>query len=173
MVLERLDHARSRNARIYATLIGYGCTSDAYHVTAPHPDGAGATACMEQALADAGTTPDAVTHVNAHGTSTVLNDLAEARALTDVFGPAAVPVTAPKSVTGHSLGAAGALEAVITALSLHEGFVPPTAHLTQLDPQCDLDVAVQPRKLPAGPAISNSFSFGGHNACVVLDSVRR
>ncbi|AZM55153.1 beta-ketoacyl-[acyl-carrier-protein] synthase family protein [Streptomyces sp. WAC 01529] len=173
MVLERLDLARARGARIYATLIGYGCTSDAHHLTAPHPDGAGATACMEQALADAGIAPDAVTHVNAHGTGTTLNDLAEARAITSVFGPAAVPVTASKSVTGHSLGAAGALEAVITAMSLHEGLLPPTAHLTRLDPQCELDVVVRPRKLSAGPALSNSFGFGGHNACVVLDSAQR
>ncbi|MBW5421335.1 beta-ketoacyl-[acyl-carrier-protein] synthase family protein [Streptomyces sp. BG9H] len=173
MVLERLDLARARGARIYATLIGYGCTSDAHHLTAPHPDGAGATACMEQALTDAGVAPDAVTHVNAHGTGTTLNDLAEARAITAVFGPAAVPVTASKSVTGHSLGAAGALEAVITAMSLHEGLLPPTAHLTRLDPQCELDVVVRPRKLSAGPALSNSFGFGGHNACVVLDSAQR
>ncbi|MEU1072756.1 MULTISPECIES: beta-ketoacyl-[acyl-carrier-protein] synthase family protein [unclassified Streptomyces] len=173
LVLERLDHALLRNARIYATLVGYGCTSDAYHITAPHPDGAGARACMEQALADAGTTAEAVTHVNAHGTGTLLNDAAEARAITAVFGPAAVPVTASKSVTGHAIGAAGALEAVITALSLHEGLVPPTAHLARLDPQCELDVVVQPRKLSAGPAISNSFGFGGHNACVVFDSAQR
>ncbi|WP_030788608.1 beta-ketoacyl-[acyl-carrier-protein] synthase family protein [Streptomyces sp. NRRL S-920] len=173
LVLERLDLARARGARVYATLIGYGCSSDAYHLTAPHPDGSGAAACMEQALADAGIAPDAVTHVNAHGTGTVLNDVAEARALASVFGPAAVPVTAAKSVTGHALGAAGALEAVITALSLHEGVVPPTAHLTRLDPECDLDVVVQPRKLSAGPALSNSFGFGGHNSCVVLDSAER
>ncbi|MFK8907055.1 beta-ketoacyl-[acyl-carrier-protein] synthase family protein [Streptomyces sp. YS-3] len=173
LVLERLDLALLRNARIYATLIGYRCTSDAHHITAPRPDGAGARACMEQALADAGTTADAVTHVNAHGTGTLLNDEAEARAITAVFGPGAVPVTAPKSVTGHSLGAAGALEAVITALSLHEGLVPPTAHLTRLDPQCELDVVVEPRKLSAGPAISNSFGFGGHNACVVFDAAQR
>ncbi|NEY32107.1 beta-ketoacyl-ACP synthase II [Streptomyces sp. PRKS01-65] len=173
LVLERLDHARRRGARIYATLTGYGCTSDAHHLTAPHPEGTGARACMEQALADAGTPADAVTHINAHGTGTALNDVAEARALTALFGPAAVPVTACKSVTGHSLGAAGALEAVVTALSLHEGIVPPTAHTTRLDPQCDLDVVItEPRKLPAGPAISNSFAFGGHNSCLVLDTAQ-
>ncbi|MEU1025713.1 beta-ketoacyl-[acyl-carrier-protein] synthase family protein [Streptomyces sp. NPDC005904] len=173
LVLERLDDARRRGARVYATLTGYACTSDAHHLTAPQPEGVGARACMEQALADAGTPADAITHVNAHGTGTPLNDLAEARALSDLFGPAAVPVTACKSVTGHAIGAAGALEAVITALSLYEGLVPPTANLTRLDPLCDLDlITAGPRKVPAGPAISNSFAFGGHNACVVLDTPR-
>ncbi|EGX60328.1 beta-ketoacyl-acyl carrier protein synthase II [Streptomyces zinciresistens K42] len=171
LVLERLDLARARGARIHATLTGYGRTSDAFHLTAPHPDGAGARACMEQALADAGTTADAVTHVNAHGTGTELNDLAEARAITALFGPAGVPVTAPKAVTGHGLGLAGALEAVITALSVREGLAPPTAHLTRLDPRCELDVVTgEARKISDGPVLSNSFAFGGHNACVVLDS---
>ncbi len=121
LVLERLDHARARGARVHATLTGYGRNSDAHHLTAPHPDGEGARVCMEQALAGRGTTVHAVTHVNAHGTGTELNDLAEARAIAALFGPAAVPVTAPKAVTGHALGAAGALEAVITALSVREG----------------------------------------------------
>lgn len=171
LVLERLDLARARGARIHATLTGYGRTSDAHHLTAPHPDGTGARACMEQALADAGTTADAVTHVNAHGTGTELNDLAEAQAISAVFGPRRVPVTAPKSVTGHGLGLAGALEAVITAMSVREGLAPPTAHLTRLDPRCALDVVTtEPRKIPDGPVISNSFAFGGHNACVVFDS---
>jgi 3-oxoacyl-[acyl-carrier-protein] synthase II len=173
LVLERLDLARARGARIYATLTGYGRTSDAHHLTAPHPDGAGARACMEQALADAGTTADAVTHVNAHGTGTELNDLAEAQAIAAVFGPRAVPVTAPKAVTGHGLGLAGALEAVITAVSVREGLAPPTAHLTRLDPRCELDVVTgEPRKILDGPVLSNSFAFGGHNACVVFDSPR-
>lgn len=171
LVLERLDLAQARGARIHATLTGYGRTSDAHHLTAPHPDGAGARACMEQAIADAGTTADAVTHVNAHGTGTELNDLAEARAVTALFGPAGVPVTAPKSVTGHGLGVAGALEAVITVLSVREGLAPPTASLTRLDPRCDIDVVTaEPRKIPNGPVLSNSFAFGGHNACVVFDS---
>ncbi|CAL9281649.1 beta-ketoacyl-[acyl-carrier-protein] synthase family protein [Streptomyces sp. SudanB182_2057] len=171
LVLERLDHARDRGARIYATLTGYGSTSDAHHLTAPHPEGTGARACMEQALADAGTPADAVTHVNAHGTGTALNDVAEARALTALFGPAAVPVTASKAVTGHSLGAAGALEAVITCLSLHEELVPPTANTVRVDPRCDVDlVTARPRELPAGPALSTSFAFGGHNACLVFDT---
>ncbi|MFJ8633843.1 beta-ketoacyl-[acyl-carrier-protein] synthase family protein [Streptomyces sp. NPDC093568] len=171
LVLERLDLARERGARIHATLTGYGRTSDAHHLTAPHPDGAGARACMEQALADAGTSAEAVTHVNAHGTGTELNDLAEARAISALFGSRAVPVTAPKAVTGHGLGLAGALEAVITVLSVREGLAPPTAHLTRLDPRCELDVVTgEARKIPDGPVISNSFAFGGHNACVVFDS---
>ncbi|GGX18966.1 beta-ketoacyl-[acyl-carrier-protein] synthase family protein [Streptomyces chartreusis] len=171
LVLERLDLARARGARIHATLTGYGRTSDAHHLTAPHPDGLGAVACMELALADAGTTADAVTHVNAHGTGTELNDLAEARAIATVFGSRKVPVTAPKAVTGHGLGLAGALEAVITVMSVREGLAPPTAHLTRLDPRCELDLVTgEPRKIPDGPVISNSFAFGGHNACVVLDS---
>ncbi|GGY99073.1 beta-ketoacyl-[acyl-carrier-protein] synthase family protein [Streptomyces poonensis] len=171
LVLERLDAARARGARIHAVLSGYGRTSDAHHLTAPHPDGAGARACMELALADAGRPAAAVTHVNAHGTGTDLNDVAEARAINAVFGTAAVPVTAPKSVTGHALGAAGALEAVIAVLSVREGLAPPTANLTHLDPRCELDViTAEPRKLPDGPVISNSFAFGGHNACVVFDS---
>ncbi|MFI2618436.1 beta-ketoacyl-[acyl-carrier-protein] synthase family protein [Streptomyces sp. NPDC018584] len=171
LVIERLDLARARGARIHATLTGYGRNSDAHHLTAPHPDGEGARACMEQALADAGTTAHAVTHVDAHGTGTELNDLAEARAIAALFGPGAVPVTAPKSVIGHALGAAGALEAVITVLSVREGLAPPTASLTQLDPRCDIDVVTtEPRKISNGPVISNSFAFGGHNACVVFDS---
>ncbi|UFQ13669.1 MULTISPECIES: beta-ketoacyl-[acyl-carrier-protein] synthase family protein [Streptomyces] len=171
LVLERLDHARARGARVHATLTGYGRNSDAHHLTAPHPDGEGARVCMEQALADAGTTAHAVTHVNAHGTGTELNDLAEARAIAALFGPAAVPVTAPKAVTGHALGAAGALEAVITALSVREGLAPPTASLTRQDPRCAIDVVTtEPRKISNGPVISNSFAFGGHNACVVFDA---
>ncbi len=171
LVLERLDLAHARGARVYATLTGYGRTSDAHHLTAPHPDGAGARMCMEQALADARTTPEAVTHVNAHGTGTQLNDLAEAQAITAVFGARRVPVTAPKAVTGHALGAAGALEAVITAWSVREGLAPPTAHLTLLDPRCELDMVTgEPRKIPDGAVISTSFAFGGHNACVVFDS---
>jgi 3-oxoacyl-[acyl-carrier-protein] synthase II len=169
LVLERLAVARARGARVYARLAGYGRTSDAHHLTAPHPDGAGARACVEQALADARLSPADVAHVNAHGTGTELNDLAEARALADVFGAGAVPVTAPKAVTGHALGAAGALEAVIAALSVHQGLAPPTANLARRDPRCELDVvAAEPRKLADGAVVSNSFAFGGHNACLVL-----
>jgi 3-oxoacyl-[acyl-carrier-protein] synthase II len=169
LVMERLDAARVRGARVYALLTGYGRTSDGYHLTAPHPEGAGARACIEQALADADTAPDGVVHVNAHGTGTELNDLTEARALAAVFGPGRVPVTAPKGVLGHALGAAGALEAVATVLSVAEGLAPPTANLTKPDARCEIDVVTgEPRKLGAGPVISNSFAFGGHNACLVF-----
>lgn len=170
VVLERLELARERGARVYALVTGYGRNSDAYHLTAPHPEGAGARACMGMALADAGVSAGDVVHVNAHGTGTQLNDLAEARAIAALFGPEAVPVTAPKGVTGHAIGAAGALETVIAARSIVAGLAPPTANLTRLDPRCELDVvAGAPRKLPAGPVLSNSFAFGGHNACLVLD----
>lgn len=174
VLLERAESAQARGARVYALLTGYGRNSDAYHLTAPHPEGAGARACMELALADAGAAAADVAYVNAHGTGTELNDLAEARAITALFGPEAVPVTAPKAVTGHAIGAAGALEAVIAALSVAEGLAPPTANLTQLDPRCALDLITEtPRKLPAGPVVSNSFGFGGHNACLVLDTAGR
>ncbi|MEU9895431.1 beta-ketoacyl-[acyl-carrier-protein] synthase family protein [Streptomyces phaeochromogenes] len=172
VVLESLESAQARGARIHAELIGYGRNSDAYHLTAPHPAGAGALACMTAALADAGVTAREVVHVNAHGTGTELNDLAEARAVAELFGPGEVPVTAPKSVTGHAIGGAGAIEAVVAAMSVARGLAPPTANLTELDPRCELDVVTDaPRKLPAGPVLSNSFAFGGHNACLVLTPV--
>ncbi|MEV3989926.1 beta-ketoacyl-[acyl-carrier-protein] synthase family protein [Streptomyces sp. NPDC049837] len=174
LVLERLDAARSRGARVHAVLTGYGRTTDAHHLTAPRPDGSGARACVEQALADAGTTADAVVHVNAHGTGTELNDLAEGRAIAAVFGPAGVPVTAPKSVTGNGFGATGALEAVTAVLSVSRGLAPPTARLTRLDPRLALDVVtLEARKLPSGPVLSNSFAVGGQNACLVLDAPER
>ncbi|MGW2154539.1 beta-ketoacyl-[acyl-carrier-protein] synthase family protein [Nonomuraea sp. NPDC001699] len=168
VVLERLDDALRRGARIYAELAGYGRTSDAYHLTMPHPDGDGAERCMRQALADARLSPGEVTHVNAHGTSTQLNDLAEAQAISRVFGPQQVPVTSTKSITGHALGAAGAIEAVVTALTLIKRTVHPTANLQTLDPRCDIDVPSSPRPLAPGAVVSNSFAFGGHNASLVL-----
>ncbi|MFD3583630.1 beta-ketoacyl-[acyl-carrier-protein] synthase family protein [Streptomyces sp. NPDC058683] len=172
VVLERLQTAQARGARIYAELIGYGRNSDAHHLTAPHPEGAGARACMAAALADAGVAAAEVVHVNAHGTGTELNDLTEARAVTALFGAGEVPVTAPKSVTGHGIGAAGAIEAVVAALSVARGMAPPTANLTRLDPRCELDVVTgSPRKLPAGPVLSNSFAFGGHNVSLLLAPV--
>ncbi|MEU9283625.1 beta-ketoacyl-[acyl-carrier-protein] synthase family protein [Streptomyces sp. NPDC048275] len=172
VVLERLESARARGARIYAELAGYGRNSDACHLTAPHPEGAGARACMAAALADARMTADEVVHVNAHGTGTELNDVTEARAVTALFGAGKVPVTAPKSVTGHGIGAAGAIEAVIAALSVAKGMAPPTANLTRLDPRCELDVVTgSPRKLPAGLVLSNSFAFGGHNVSLLLAPV--
>ncbi|MEW1843609.1 beta-ketoacyl-[acyl-carrier-protein] synthase family protein [Nonomuraea angiospora] len=168
VVLERLDDAVRRGARVYAELAGYGRTSDAHHLVVPHPQGDGAERCMRQALADARLSPGEVTHVNAHGTGSQLSDLAEAQAIARVFGPRQVPVTSTKSVTGHALGAAGAIEAVVGVLTLVERTVHPTANLQTLDPRCDIDVARSPRPLEPGAVVSNSFAFGGHNASLVL-----
>ena len=173
LVLESYDRAVARGARIYAEVAGAASTSDAHHITAPAPDGAGAVACMELALEDAGVTPGEVAHVNAHGTSTPLNDLVEARAITKVFGSPAPPVTSIKGVTGHALGAAGAIEAVASTLSIARGLIPPTAGLEELDPEIDLDVVTgEARPLGAGAVLSNSLGFGGHNGCIVLAPVQ-
>jgi 3-oxoacyl-[acyl-carrier-protein] synthase II len=169
LVLERLDKAQARGADIWGELVGYGRNADAYHVTAPSPGGVGAAACMELALADAGLQPSDVAHVNAHGTSTPLNDAAEAEALVKVFGEDGPPVTSIKGAVGHLIGAAGAVEAVTTVLSLRHGLVPPTANHDRTDPELAIDVvAGEPRQVPAGPVVSNSFGFGGHNATLVL-----
>ncbi|MFI7632955.1 beta-ketoacyl-[acyl-carrier-protein] synthase family protein [Nonomuraea sp. NPDC049400] len=168
VVLERLEAARRRGARVYAELAGYGRTSDAYHLTMPVPDGGGAERCMRQALTDARLSPGHVVHVNAHGTGTPLNDLAEAQAISRVFGPGQVPVTSTKSVIGHALGAAGAIEAVVSALTVFHGAAHPTANLDTLDPGCDIDVVRAPRALAPGAVLSNSFAFGGHNASLVF-----
>ena len=168
-VLEDLDRARARGARIWGELLGYGRTCDAFHITAPAPGGAGAAACMQLALDDAGLAPSAIGHVNAHGTSTPLNDAAEAEAIAKLFGEGGVPVTSTKGVTGHLVGAAGAAEAVASLLALAHGAVPPTANHERTDPALAVDVvAGGPRPLPEGPALSNSFGFGGHNATLVL-----
>ena len=171
LVLEELEHARARGARIYAELLGAASTADAHHITAPSPDGTGAVACMELALADAGLSPAEVAHVNAHGTSTPLNDLAEAQAIRKVFGAAAPPVTSIKGVTGHALGAAGAIEAVAVALTIDRRLIPPTAGLEEVDPEIELDLVRQPRPFEPGPVLSNNFGFGGHNGCLVLGPV--
>ena len=169
LVLEDLDHARHRNARIYAELLGAGSTADAHHITAPAPGGNGAAACMELALADAGVSAAEGGPINAHGTSTPLNDLAEAQAIEKVFGSPAPPVTSIKGVTGHALGGAGAIEAVATVLTIDRGLIPPTAGLTELDPEIHLDVVTGgPRSWEPGPTLSNSFGFGGHNGCLVI-----
>lgn len=170
LVLERWDSAVARGATIVGEIAGYGRNSDAFHITAPSEDGAGAVACMELALADAGLAPEAIGHVNAHGTSTPLNDAAEGRALGKVFGSGPPPVTSTKGVTGHLIGAAGAAEAVASLLALQHGAVPPTANHERTDPEIALDVvAGQPRPLAPGTAVlSNSFGFGGHNASLVL-----
>ena len=175
LVLENAEHARARGARIYAELAGAGMSADAYHVAAPEPTGAGAARALTIAMADAGLSPADIAHVNAHATSTPLGDVAEAAALRSALGESAsqVCVTATKSCTGHLLGAAGALEAVITVLSLHHQLVPATRNLDDPDDDVALDVVrISPRQLPAGPAaLSNSFGFGGHNVTLAFKAV--
>jgi len=169
LVLEDWDHAVGRDARIHGELLGYGATCDAGHITAPSEDGAGAAACIERALADADLAPQEVGHVNAHGTSTPLNDAAEARAIATVFGAGAVPITSTKGVTGHLIGAAGAVEAAVALASAVDGLVPPVAGTTEVDPALEADVVVGgPRPIARGPVVSTSFAFGGHNAALVL-----
>jgi 3-oxoacyl-[acyl-carrier-protein] synthase II len=169
VVLEPLERARARGATIYGEVAGYGRNADAYHITAPSPGGAGAAVCMQLALDDAAVQPSAIGHVNAHGTSTPLNDAAEAEAVRKVFGDSPPVVTSTKGVTGHLIGAAGAVEAVAALLSVRDGIVPPTANLEKLGDDIELDVvAGSPREVGPKPAISNSFGFGGHNACLVL-----
>ncbi len=171
LVLEELHHALDRGATIYAELAGYGATGDAYHVTAPAPNGEGAQRAMRRALADAGLTPDMVQYLNAHGTSTPANDVNETKAIKAVFGEAArqLSVSSTKSSTGHMLGAAGAVECLITALAVREGKIPPTINYRTPDPECDLNytpnVAVD---RPIEAALSNSFGFGGHNVTLAL-----
>lgn len=172
LVLEDMDRAVARGAHIYAELIGGASTADAHHITAPAPGGNGAVSCMEQALVDAGITPDQVSHINAHGTSTPANDLAEGQAIAKVFGSPGPAVTSIKGVTGHSLGAAGSLEAVALALTIEHRLIPPTAGLTELDPEVHLDVVTgEPRPWTPGPCLSNSFGFGGHNGTIVMAPV--
>ena len=168
LVLERPAHARARGARVHALLAGYGATCDAHHPTAPPSDGRGAAAAMRAALADAHLSTDDIDHINTHGTSTPLNDAAEYRAIRSVFTePPAV--TANKGTWGHAIGAAGAIEAAVTALSLEHQTIPPTANHTTRDPAFDLDVVTQePRPTRLRAALSNSFGFGGHNAVLVL-----
>jgi 3-oxoacyl-[acyl-carrier-protein] synthase II len=169
VVLEPLERARARGATVYGEVAGYGRNADAYHITAPSPGGAGAAVCMQLALDDADMEPSAIGHVNAHGTSTPLNDAAEAEAVRKVFGDAPPVVTSTKGVTGHLIGAAGAVEAVAALLSVRDGIVPPTANLERVGDDIELDVvAGSPREIGPKPAISNSFGFGGHNASLVL-----
>ncbi|MDX1620480.1 MAG: beta-ketoacyl-ACP synthase II [Nitriliruptorales bacterium] len=175
LVLERGEDASARDVSPVATVAGAGASADAHHATAPPEDGGGAILAMRRALADAGLDPADVDHLNAHGTSTPLNDVSEARAIRAVFGAAAdeVAVTSTKGVTGHLLGAAGAVEAIAAALAIRDGVVPPTANLTAQDPEIDLDVvAGEPREQSIGTVVSNSFGFGGQNASLVLTGVR-
>jgi 3-oxoacyl-[acyl-carrier-protein] synthase II len=169
LVLEDLERAQARGATIVGEVLGYGRTCDAFHITAPAPGGAGAAASMQLAIDDAGLDSASIGHINAHGTSTPLNDAAEAEAIVKVFGGRPVPVTSTKGVTGHLVGAAGAVEAVATLLAIARGTVPATANHEVTDPEIAIDVVHgSARIVPSGPALSNSFGFGGHNASVVL-----
>ncbi len=169
LVLEDWDRAVARGAPIYAELAGAASTADAHHITAPSPDGSGAVACMELALADAGIAPADVGHINAHGTSTPLNDLAESRAITKVFGEPGPLVTSTKGVTGHGLAAAGAIEAVAAVLTIHRATIPHTAGYEEPDPEINLQIVQgEPRAWQPTAVLSNSFGFGGHNGCLVV-----
>jgi 3-oxoacyl-[acyl-carrier-protein] synthase II len=169
LVLEDWDRAVARGATIYAEVAGAASTSDAHHITAPAPDGAGAVACMELALADAGIEPSDVGHINAHGTSTPLNDLAEARAISKVFGETGPLVTSTKGVTGHGLAAAGAIEAVAAVLTIQHATIPPTAGYEEPDPEITIRIVHgEPQPWEPTAVLSNSFGFGGHNGCLVL-----
>ncbi len=171
LVLERLEHAQARGAHIYGEVLGYSATADAYHLTAPHENGQGAIEAMENALARAGLQPGDIDYINAHGTSTPLNDAAETAAIKQVFGEHAygIPVSSTKSVTGHLLGAAGAFEAIFCLLAMRDGIVPPTINYQTPDPACDLDYVpnvARPHRVQY--TASNSFGFGGHNSCLIL-----
>lgn len=171
LMLEELDHALARGAKIYGEVVGYGATCDAYHMTAPCPDGDGAASAMKMAMEEAGISPEEVGYINAHGTSTHANDSAETAAIKLALGDAAynVPVSSTKSMTGHLLGATGAVEAIICVKALEEGFVPPTIGYTEKDEECDLDyVPNEGRKADIKYALSNSLGFGGHNAVLCI-----
>jgi 3-oxoacyl-[acyl-carrier-protein] synthase II len=171
LVLEELDHARARGARILAELAGYAACNEGYHVVAPRPDGEGAVRTMRWALEDAGLQPEDVDYINAHGTSTPLNDLSETLAIKAVFGENAyrVPISSTKSMIGHALGASGALEALACVMTLQTGIIHPTINQEERDPQCDLDyVPNETRRATVRTILKNSFGFGGQNACLVL-----
>ena len=169
LVFEDWDRAVARGARIYGELAGAGSTADAHHITAPAPGGSGAAACMLEAMRDAGIRPDQVGHINAHGTSTPLNDQAESDAIGKVFGADSPPVTSTKGVTGHGLGASGAIEAVAAVLTIQHASIPPTFGYEEPDPGIHLDiVAPDARAWVPAPVLSNSFGFGGHNGCLVI-----
>lgn len=168
-VLERYDLAEKRGANILGEILGAASNADAYHITAPAPGGIGAQACMHAALLDAELGPEDIAHINAHGTSTPLNDAAEGLAMAEVFGSSRPIVTSTKGVTGHALGAAGALEAAAVLLSFEKKFIPPTAGTTELDPTLNIDLVMgAPRPWTPGPSMSNNFGFGGHNGSVII-----
>ncbi|MEW6675240.1 MAG: beta-ketoacyl-ACP synthase II [Nitrospirota bacterium] len=171
IILESLENALNRGAKIYAEIVGYGMTADAYHITSPSPGGEGAARCMAMALRDGGINPSEVDYINAHGTSTKYGDELESNAIKTVFGEHAynVAISSTKSMTGHLLGAAGGVEAIISVLSIYNDIVPPTINLDNPDPECDLDyVPYESRKMAVNYALSNSFGFGGTNACLLF-----
>jgi 3-oxoacyl-[acyl-carrier-protein] synthase II len=171
LILEELQHALSRGARIYAEIVGYGMTCDAYHITSPVPGGEGAARAIQLALKDAGITPDKVSYINAHGTSTQANDATETAAIKRALGDHAykIAVSSTKSMTGHLLGGSGGIEAVATALAIANDQIPPTINIENLDPECDLDyVPNVSRALKVNVALSNSFGFGGHNVTLAF-----
>jgi 3-oxoacyl-[acyl-carrier-protein] synthase II len=171
MIIEEMEHAVNRGANIYAEIAGYGLSADAYHVSAPHPEGEGAISCMEMALNCAGLKPEEIDYINAHGTSTELNDLSETKAIKAVFGDHAykLAVSSTKSMTGHLLGGAGGVEAVFSVLTINRGIIPPTINYETLDPECDLDyVPNVARHSKVVTAMSNSFGFGGTNASLIF-----
>jgi 3-oxoacyl-[acyl-carrier-protein] synthase II len=174
VLLELLDHAKKRGARIHGEILGYGATADAYHITDPQPEGEGMIASMSAALRDALISPEDIDYVNAHGTATSVGDLAETKALKRVFGDRAytLPISSTKSVTGHLLGAGGAVEAIACLCAMRDNIVPPTINLDNPDPECDLDyVPNVAREVPIRTAMTNSFGFGGHNATLILRSL--
>jgi len=176
LVLEEESRAKKRGARIYAEMLGYGATDDGHHITAPLPDGDGAAAAMKLALADAGLPPEKIDYINAHGTGTELNDVAESSAIKNVFGAHAykIPVSSTKSSIGHLLGASGAVELIVCIKAINESTIPPTINLENPDPRCDLKMDYVPltaRRATVRYALSNSFGFGGHNACLVVGKV--
>jgi 3-oxoacyl-[acyl-carrier-protein] synthase II len=171
LILEALEHAQARGATIHGELVGYGLSADAYHITSPAPEGAGAQAAMRMALEDAAASPSEVDYVNAHGTSTPMNDTNETAAIKKVLGDQAYRcvVSSTKSMTGHPLGAAGGIEGVVSTLVCREGKIPPTINFTEADPTCDLDYAHDGmRERAVRLALSNSFGFGGHNVCLAI-----
>ncbi len=173
LVLESLEHAKARGARIYAEIVGGGMTADAYHLTAPHPEGVGAASVMRMALEDANLKPEDIDYINTHGTATPLGDISECRAIINVFKEHAykLNISSTKSMTGHLLGAAGAVEAIITILSVINKIVPPTINFKELDPEIDSNLNITPnvaQKREIRAALSNTFGFGGHNSSIIV-----
>jgi 3-oxoacyl-[acyl-carrier-protein] synthase II len=170
LVLERLDRALARGARIYAEVAGYGLSCDAHHMTAAHPEGDGPARAMELALSDAGLRPEDVSYISAHGTGTPTNDKLETLAVCRIFGPSPrVPISSIKSMLGHTMGAASAIEAAVCSLAIHTGRIPPTANFMEADPECALDcVPNEARELRVDVAMNNAYAFGGNNASVLF-----